>query len=413
MIIKWIKTVIQRRVFKDTSYVAIAQFITIGIGFITSIVFARNLGLEGFGQYNLLMVYIALAKICGLPGMNVVIRKGVLKGYDPIFKLALRKSIYFASFCSLFIVLLSVIIYSINLITQEAFISFLVIASFTVLSGLDKYDNLLQAKKAFFLSRKIMVLSSFLTLCLVGGTAYYTKSFIFVICALFFVRLLTIIYGLYISNKLIIPMNDDIFKQQLLFEESKKYTMFSLFNIGVGQLDKLIIGLIDPKLLAIYSVGSFIPRKIKDNIKTLISVPVMHMGSMSKEKNLYLLKKHGAKLFLFGFFLTVIIWATVPWFIPYFYGKEYHNAVWIAQVLSLSLGFNLLGLMLLNYDIYQNRGNFYRKQLLIRQLVYVALVAIAISYYGIYGLVFSIVFVEIIFSLIIVFITKHKNTLQT
>jgi len=105
------KKVIQHQIFRESSYVAIAQFIIIGIGFTTSIVLARNLGLEGFGQYNLLLVYISLLQICGLPGMNVVIRKGVMKAYDPIFNIALQKSLFFSGLCSLFIALATLILF--------------------------------------------------------------------------------------------------------------------------------------------------------------------------------------------------------------------------------------------------------------------------------------------------------------
>jgi len=405
------KSVIRHNIFRESSYVVIAQLITIGIGFITSVILARNLGLEGFGQYNLLLVYISLLQICGLPGMNVVISKGVMKAYDPIFNLALQKSFIFSGLCSLFIATAALVLYFLDIISQETLIILLIIACFAVLAGIDKYDSLLQAKKAFYLSRRIAIINALLTLLVVGSLAYYTKSFMVAIVAYFFIRLVIILIGLKAAYQLIVPMKSESQKQQLLLEESKKYSLLSLFNIGVGQLDKLIIGILDPKLLAIYTVGSFFPRKVKDNVKVLLSVPVVHMGSMSKEKNWHLVTKHGAKLFIFGIFLTAMIWILVPWFIPFVYGSEYQDAVWIAQILSLSLSFIFVGLVVLSFDIYQNRGELYRRQYFIRQIVYVLLIVFAIPYYGLVGLVFSIVMIEILFNVLAILFVRQQYSI--
>jgi O-antigen/teichoic acid export membrane protein len=412
MKISEIKSMLQHKIFRESSYVVLAQLVTIGIAFITSIILARNLGLEGFGQYNLLLVYIALLQIVGLPGMNVVISKGIMKAYDPIFNIALQRSFLFSGLCSLFIALAALMLFFFDMISQETLIILLIIACFAVLAGIDKYDSLLQAKKAFYLSRKIAIINAFLTLLVVGSLAYYTKSFIVAIVAYFFVRLVIILIGLKVAYRLVIPMKNDNKKQQLLLEESKKYSLLSLFNIGVGQLDKLIIGLLDSKLLAIYTVGSFFPRKIKDNVKVLLSVPVVHMGSMSKEKNWHLVTKHGAKLFIFGIFLTAMIWILVPWFIPFVYGSEYQDAVWIAQILSLSLSFIFVGLVVLSFDIYQNRGELYRRQYFIRQTVYMLLIAFAIPYYGLVGLVFSVIMIEIVFSVLAILFTSRKYVMS-
>ena len=412
MKISEIKSIFQHKIFHESGYVVIAQLITIGISFIISIILTKNLGLEGFGQYTLLLTYIAILQRVGLPGMNFVILKGIMKNYDPIFNIALKKSLLFSGSCSLFIASATLLLYFFNIISKETLIVLMIIACFAVLPGIDKYDSLLQAKKEFYLSRKITIINALLNLLVVGSVAYYTKSFIVTIIACFFVRLVIILIGLKTAYKLIVPMKSESKKQQLLLEESRQYSLLSLFNIGVGQLDKLILGLLDPKLLALYTIGIFFPRRIKDNVKVFLSVPVVHMGSMSKEKNWHLIKRHGAKLFILGIFLTTMIWILVPWFIPFVYGSEYQDAVWIAQILSLSLSFIFVGLVVLSFDIYQNRGELYRKQYFIRQIVYILLIAFAIPYYGLIGLVFSVVMVEIFFNVLAILFVSRKRALH-
>ena len=71
----------------------------------------------------------------------------------------------------------------------------------------------------------------------------------------------------------------------------------SVFNVLVGKIDRIILGVINPELLAVYYIGGVIPIKIRNTVKSLITVPLMHWAALNKKENLKKINQHILKFF--------------------------------------------------------------------------------------------------------------------
>ncbi len=357
---------------RDGAGMFLAQIGTIGIGMISGIIMARCFSLADMGRYQLIMSYVAVGRIAALPGMNIILNKGALKGYDRICAPAIFRSVLVSSLTGL--VLLSGGGLAFWHSPQAKLgLTLLVVGAFQLLSGFEKFDSILQGKKEFILSRQIVLGSAVFSLMTVGSAAYFTRRLSYVIAASFGVRVFTLAVGWGLTlPKLQKSERDPLFEQDLL-RQGWRQTALSVFNLLLRQVDRLILGTIDPALLAVYHIGSVFPNQIKNNAKSLLVVPVNYWGSMSKHSNLRRIRQHGLTILGSGLGLTLAIWLLAPWVLPLLYGPNYQAAVPIARWLSLPIGLNFLALMVFSLDLYQNQGRFYTLARVVRQSVYVIL----------------------------------------
>ena len=152
---------------------------------------------------------------------------------------------------------------------------------------------------------------------------------------------------------------DPQFEQSLL-KQGWQLSGLSIFNVIAGRIDRIILGMMDPKLLALYHIGGIIPNKIKKCVKSLIAVPAMHWSTLSKKENLKKIQKHIFKFFLLGSVLALAIWYIVPWFIPFLYGESYQESVTIARWLCIILPVLFPGTIILNVDIFQDKSYLFQ-----------------------------------------------------
>jgi O-antigen/teichoic acid export membrane protein len=376
--------------FKDSAGIFIVQIALAVIGILLGAVLARSLPMEDMGRYALILSYLAIGQITALPGMNAIISKGVLKDYDPIYYAVLKRSIISSSIFSLLLFVIGGVCFYAQIASELGF-SLIIVALFLPVIGLEKYESFFQGKREFTLSRRIAFFSSLGNLLVVGGTAFLTKNLLDVIIALLINRVLTIAFCLWIVHKRISvqPLNQE-FEENLL-KQGWQMSILSIFNVMVGQIDRVILGALDFRLLAIYHIGSVLPKRIKDNVKVILVVPITYWAKLSKKEHLRKIKQHGFKFVLFGCCLTAIIWVLAPWFIPFIYGKDYHQSVAIARWLSLTLPVMFLGTMILTVDIYQGDTKFYQKMQIGTQSFYILALAVLVPIFGIYGVVASFV----------------------
>lgn len=399
MILINIKRYANHVIVSESAVVGLFQIITIAINFLMTIVLTRFLGLENYGKYQLILSYIAVCQIFALPGQNIIISKGILKKYDNIVLVALKHSIKSTAFFGLIITTISILLFKSGFIDREDLSVTIITALFTLLMGLNKYDNIFQAKNKFKHSRLFLLSQATLNITVTGLIAQLTGSILYTIIALFVIQAITTMAGLYTALSMLkkTKFNPELEKQ--LLSESTQYSLLSIFTLTSSQIDKLVIGHLDPKLLAIYSIGSFIPKRIKDNLKTLLAIPVLHAGKMSRKENEAFIRRHISKLFFLSIPLVIFVWLFSPIFFPLAYGANYHDSIWIASWLSLSIPLMLAALLINSFDIYQNDGTFYRRQQLVRLVVNLLAISCVSYYFGLLGLVVAVVSIEIVFSL--------------
>ena len=385
----------------DTFIVGFSQVLILLIYFLNSILLAKNLGIEKFGTYSLVIVYASLCQIFSLPGNNISIRKGLVKGNDPIFYILLKESIFFSMKVGLLISLVSFALFFLQLIDKNTTFICIMMSLFTIVWGIDKFDNVLVGKKEFILSRKILFFNALLLILTTGLVSFFTNSWEYAIVGNFFTRFTVALIGLKIISKLLIDKKIDNSIKESLTNEAKWYNFFNLVNIIVSQIDKLIIGILDVNYLAIYNVGNAIPKKIKDNAKLLLNVPIIYSSQLSKEKNFNIIKKNLSKIILLGILCSFFVVLSAYLVIPIAFGEEYEKSIFVMQILSLSFAALFTGHIFNQYDVYQNYGKAYRKFVYFRHLIYFIMLIIFVPKYNLAGLVYTLVFIEISYNIIV------------
>lgn len=382
--------VIKHHMFKDSAAIFTVQIALAVFGLLLSAVLARSLSVEDMGRYALIFSYAAIGQITSLPGMNSVISKGILKDYDPIFYSALKRSVISSGAASLILLAAGGMLLFSDA-AREIGLTMIMVSPFLPVSGFDKYESFFQGKREFVVSRKISFFSNLANLIVVGAAAFFTKSLAPVIAALIIIRIATIIFCFRVIGKMIVQRPADMEFERALLKQGWQISVVSIYNVIVGQLDRIILGAIDPKMLAVYHIGSILPRRIKDNIKVILVVPITYWAKLSKNENLKRIKKHGLKFFLLGSALSLIIWVIAPWFIPFLYGENYMDSVGIARWLSLTLPVLFLGTVVLTVDLYQGDTRFNQKVEIGTQTFYIIALAVLVPFFGIYGVVAAFV----------------------
>ncbi|MBL7196732.1 MAG: hypothetical protein ISS47_01385 [Candidatus Omnitrophica bacterium] len=385
-----INSILKHRMAKDGMAILVVYLTLTVIGILTSTILARSFSLHDMGRYQLILAYVAVGQIAALPGMTVIMTKGILKNYDPIFYVALKRSVLSSTICFFLLFGSGIILHYLQVAKVLSF-NLIIVSLLIPLVGLEKHESYFQGKQKFRLSRKIAFFYGLANLFIVGGTAYFTKNLNAVIVALFSLKLTNIIIILSIVNRGLSKQKRDVHIERTLLKQGWQLSGLSVFGVIVGHIDKIILGAIEPGLLAIYYIGRIFPNKINEGVKSLLAVPVSYWAKFSKEENIKKIEQHGLKFFLLGCGCATIIWVIVPWLIPLFYGKDYHESVAIARLVSLILPAAFLGLVVFSIDLYQGDTSFYKKMFISSKFFYLLALAILVPIWGIYGVVASVI----------------------
>jgi O-antigen/teichoic acid export membrane protein len=373
-------------ILNDSAAMFGGQIVAVIFGIGQGVLMARSLSLSDMGRFQLIMSYIAIGQVCGLPGMNVAINKGAMKGHDRILYKILRISAGWALAGGVLLFLIGGTL-RLGGWFGDWGVTMMLVAAFLPFHGLDKYDSMLLGKRLFLLSRALNVMSSALSLVVVGGTALMTHRFVPTLTAAFVCRAVTVSAGLWISRR---QMDDSAANPEMdreLLKMGRQQTLLSFIGIIIGQLDRLIVGSISPATLAVYYIGALIPTKVKDNSKVLFTIVTNHWGGLSKRDNLDRLKQNTWRILGMGCALTVLIWIGAPFIIHRLYGDAYSGSVRIAQWLSVTLGMGFFSIFLQSVDLFQDKGTFYIKQTYIRQAGYIGLLLLLVPRYSYWGVI--------------------------
>ncbi len=385
----------RRHLLTNGATVALAQVVSIGFIFAQNVVLARMLGLEDFGLFQLLFTIGSLALVFGRPGAITVISKGVLKGYDAIIVPEMRRSLHSGALWA-GVALLSAAVAALAGFAYAAAIA-LVVAGFTVLASLEKFDAVLQAKQAWWASRSLVVGQAAITCGCSGAVAWATRSPWWTLLSILVVRFVVLIIGWVAVRRLMNTCPIEPQRETELRHEGTAYTRIAWLNQIADHIGRLVLGMIDPTLLAVYSVGAIIPRRIVDNAKLVMAVPIVHLGRSTAADNLRVLVRWFPLSIAAGVLAAVLLSVSAPFLIPWLYGPDYHDAVWISQALSLTLITAFSGTLILSYDINQVDGRFFRRQRIWRLSSWIALSVLLVSLFQVRGAVIAQVLVEAVF----------------
>ena len=355
--------------------------ILISLGFVSYL--TKTLSVENFGNYQLVISFIGIVGIFSLSGLNMVLNRNILNGKDYIFNCLFYKN--YKIVIKIFILLLLIVFLLKVLITNEKLDLFLIALLFLPILGLDRYESVLYAKQKFIKIRILSLVNVSLNVFLSILLFEYTHNYLWIFFSMYLVKSIVIYIGLKYVKILLENSNDNNCTDEL--KESHKLSLLSFYNIGIGQLDKLILGFMDISSLAVYAVGILIPLRVRDQIKLVASILVQKWAKGGKDYYAFQVKKYSVYIFTFNFLLATIISITAKFYIPLFFGTDYLDSISIIWIMAYSMPFMINSYIYEAYIITFHNTTFFRKVTYSKQVIYIVLLSIFVYYeYGIIGI---------------------------
>lgn len=333
-------------------WVLFGRIILTGIGLLSSILMARILTTQEYGEYKFVLSIIALLAIFSLPESFQVVIRYIPRGFneilDYLLKLRLKISIisgaaslgvgayYFTSDK----LSLAIIFFCISFILP-AYYSYQLYEPYMLSLNKNKIQNTTAIIKSL-----LQILSFF-------AVYYLTKSspastIIMILC----MASVNIIFYNYIKNtdKINLPTQE---KNQADIKAVKNET-FILSAAGIlpiisEQADKILIGdKISFESLAIYSTGILFAQAINGFFKPFIS------SISSKLVHKKIDTKYFSAILITGTLIGVSLSLASQYIFPFLYGEKYSSGIIYTKIVLSSMGLYLLN------TIYYNQNLFYK-----------------------------------------------------
>lgn len=327
----------RRKVVRESSLVAFAQFFVILLGLVNSALLARLLGSEQFGTYQFILTWVAISSVAGLPGMTLPILKGTLKNYDRFYWVATKRSIIVSSFATLLIGAAGSISYwSIEGGESIGMIMLLVSASMP-LTAFQNYESFFVGKRDFRVSRLLQILSSVVLLILTAYSSWVYGTAEAAYAAYIGSRIIITVTALFAVQRRIEDCTADPDFDRDLLSQGWRQTALGILIIFASRLDRIVLGAMSPILLAQYHVGTLLPTRLKDNVKLLLSVLGSRWGLLDSEGSISALNRNRSMLLGAGLLCFIVMALSLQFLIPMLFGNEYQDAVWIGTAFSLTV----------------------------------------------------------------------------
>jgi len=288
---------------KNGFWMAIGQIADIIIGIALFAIFARLATKETLGYYQFVMAVFAVVSVASIPGLNTSVLREVARGNDGEYVPAVRKSFFWSLLGVPIIILVGFYYYmfgsrelgSILMITSVFFPFFYApntwnaflqgkceYKKFTIFGAVQSAINAVVTIAVIYLDRSnaLLIISVYLMSYSIFNVIYYCKSLN------------------YIENN----KNSG---------EAMKYgwflTKINFFNFAAESVDKIIIGtLLSPVSLAIFSVVSALPFKLKMVAKSIFSVTFPKMSQDSFRAIDFIKRRQGQVILIFAFLFSIL-----------------------------------------------------------------------------------------------------------
>ena len=324
-----------RYYIKNASYLTFAQIVSMSLGILISISFARFLTKEIYGQYGYIMSIIGILAIFTLPGMNTAITQAVARGHDRVliegtkekFKWSIIGSIAILGVGAYYLLSGSILLGKCLMISSLFFPFF---------NNFQTYNAFLSGKKQFDKTAKYQVIIQVISVPVTVLVIYLSRDLMLILIAnLFFLSSLRGYFFRTASKNMVNQSND---KEAITF--GKHLTVQNIPGMITAWGDKIIIGvLLSFPELAIYSIAKAFSTFIRSSMGPLVGLSFPKLAEMEEKEAYSAVKIRYLHLMLVTIIACGIAIALCPYIIPFLYSKEYIASVVYAQLLLVALIF--------------------------------------------------------------------------
>ena len=365
----------------------------VGLSIATATLLADYLTVNQFGEYQLFVSYIGVLTIFSLSGYDVSIQKRIFANQDQYVGYFLLRVLP----CSLLILVIGLTVFATLNVDARLHGDFLILALAVAVFGMfDHSSAVLYAKLKFRevryldLFSKLFWLVTLLSVTALGfGLTAILKSYVVYGILFVFIKMAYAIRNL---------QHDSMWKIHALDKgafnkEGMRTTLVAAVSIAATYIERLILGIIDPSLLALFFIGQVIPGAIKDNGKIFL-IPILNTwassGNTVNQQNVW---KYRYRFLGFGVFMFLGTVLGAPFFIAMLF-QDYTEAVYISQVLSIPLIFKFLDLGMASSMALGTQTKAFNDINLWVNLLKILLGLVLIPAYGMNGAIVSVLVFE-------------------
>ena len=376
--------------YQENILFLVFTIIGIIISIANSTILANHFSVEDFGLYQLLLTFIGVLAIFNLTGYDVYVQKKILIEEVAYFYYVL-KNIMPLSFIIMCLVLY--ISYTINFEHFNIFVLAILLMAFSIF---DKLFSLLEIKKMFKLLRYIDLFNKMIFLILSIIVMYLQislETFFYLFIGIYiFMVLAKISYSFYLIQYDYVQINKEDLK--VFNKDAIKRTSSISYAVLASWIERLVLGLLSPAMLAIFSIAYLVPKMIKDNIKSVLKPTVFKWISLSNEEFLKKIDENKYKFLIMGMSVYIVTIILITPFIELFYPK-YLDSIFLSQLLAVPLISIFIVYVFASYILYSKHTHEINKIENISNTLKIVFAIILIPLYKLEGAVISVVAPEL------------------
>ncbi len=371
---------------KNTTWTTINQVITVVLGILLSVVFARFTSKELFGEYNFLISVVAMVSIVTLPGLNTSMLRSVSRGMDGVYEKAVKLSFLWSLLGSPILFVIGFYYYFFNnqIIGLSLFITTIF---FPLLYAPNNWISLLQGKKRFDIFAKYSIIQIIIKTSLIIITILSEPTNLLLIFISFLIGgAATNILFYYKSKKYVKnDSNEDGWEKS-----GFKLTLNDFVLLSYDNVDKILIGIfLGPTELAVYVIAVSVVTAIKGSLIQIIKVIFPSIFAMTKIELRKILKNTLPILAILNTSFILLIILALPFLMNLLYSQRYADSIFYAQIYSIIIPLTVLTVILTTALISLKEENIILISRILGFVLLITLYIILIPNLGIIGAILT------------------------
>lgn len=350
-----------RKYFKNTGWMFLGQFVSMFASFVATIIIARRLGPENYGQLSYAVSLISIFAILASFGIESILYRDLIENREKRYYY-LGSAFVIRFITGLFTIILTLLFVKFFVNDQISKILVLILSGTFILGAFKIVSNEFQAQvKSKYLSISTVVIAVIINLCKIYVVLSGQGIIYLALIILFESILYAGFYLFFYKTKIKEEITDWRFKTDIakkLIKDSWPVMFMSAFALIYARIDQVLIKhLIDAYSVGIYSVAVTL-SEIWGFIPTIIVVSLFPaiLNGKQKSKELYYsrLKKLAFFLIFISLLISIIITILAPILIKTIYGPEFIDAVKILKIYVWANISTFLTALIYNFLISEN-----------------------------------------------------------
>ncbi len=375
-----------RYYMKNTTYLVIARGIDIGCSLFLSILFARFLSKEMYGQYSFIFAILGILSLFTLSGMGAAITQAVANGHDHVLITGTKEKFKWSILGSVVVFGVGIYYFSTeSLLLGKCFM----ISSlfFPFIYNFQTFQAFFAGKKQFNKVAKYQNITKVIFLLSVSIVIFLSRDLIYILITSLLASSLLGGYFFTLGLRKMKNQSDD--RSAISF--GKHLSLMNGINTIADQADKIIIGvLLGFSDLAVYSIASAVSSSIRTTISPISRVAFPKLSTMNKKEAYSAVKKRYFYLVLLAAGVSGIMIFFCPYIFTLLYSQKYVDSVFYAQFLFVGLIFTIPTQMVGKalFASQRETGKLYRYRI-IYSIVVLILLFVLVPKFGLLGVVLA------------------------